>query len=145
MSFYDSINYQINLYKPKIQGFIDKTTAVINALRSNKDVVINTKELFLSLDTARQMAQTRFSNISKITEVDYQINFKKRILNEERILGELLHRDFEQCLIIFKNSVVDRFEKSSSLMLPKLAGLNDAIIDVRNAKSEFKTKYRFTR
>lgn len=145
MLFYDSINHQININRPKIQKFIDETTEAVYSLKNDKKAFINTRELILCLDTAKQMAKIRFSAISKITEVDYQINFKQRILNEERVLSGILNNEFEQCIKIFELPGEDKFEKCSSLIHPKLVELRKTLDDVRSAKVDFKKKYGFTR
>jgi hypothetical protein len=144
IAFYDSISYQINLTGPPIQRFLDKTGFALLELKSDPKAVIDIPELQLLLDSARRMNKIRLFSISKIVEIDSEINYKQRILSKETILMGLLKNEIPACLEIFAENTDDRQPRCSHLILPKLEKLREALDDVQKAKIEFKDKYRFT-
>jgi methylaspartate ammonia-lyase len=145
ISFYDSVNNQINITRPPIQKLIDNSTTVIYILRDDKNAVIDTAILWRLLDKAKRMSAIRIKSIEQITEVDESINYKQRILKEELLLKQLLANEIPESIEIFGEPGEDRYSRASHLLLPKLKELKRALNDVAAAKNEFKDKYNFTR
>jgi methylaspartate ammonia-lyase len=145
ISFYDSVNNQINVTRPPIQKLIDNSTTVVYILRDDKNAVIDTAILWRLLDRAKRMSDIRIKSIEQISEVDESINYKQRILKEELVLKQLLENEIPESINIFGETGQDRYSRASHLLLPKLKALKQALNDVAAAKDEFKDKYNFTR
>jgi hypothetical protein len=142
--FYDSVNIHINSTRPLIQLFLDKMTNALTIVKKDRQAALNTVELASYLDSARMMNMIRLSRIEKVTEVDHQIKYKSRVLNEGKILRRFLQEESTACIQVFGETGAGRFEKASALLLPRLQELKQALKVVELAKTEFKNKYGFT-
>ena len=101
ISFYDSVNNQINTTRAPIQKLIDNSTTVVYILRDDKNAVIDTPILWQLLERAKRMSDIRIKSIGQIAEVDESINYKQRILTEELLLKHLLENEITESIDIF--------------------------------------------
>lgn len=144
IAYYDSINLQIKITRPPIQKFLDKMTETFNKLKTNADIFIDTNELMTLLYSAKKMEYIRFENIDKIKEVDTQIHYKQKVLKTETILQGFLKHECPKCIEIFVSKSTNRYNKSSSIILPKLKLLKQSLNTLEQTQIEFRNKYNFS-
>lgn len=144
IAFYDSINHEINLARPSTQRFIDNTTETLSKIKNDKYIKVNTAELKVQLESvkAKNIATLKF--MEKITEVDTDINYKKKTVNYIKILDTLLNNEFKACLIVIEQNQDNRFEDCENILRPRLMQLKSALLDYAETKIEFKNKYQFS-
>jgi hypothetical protein len=139
--FYDSVNKQIALGKPKQQEFIDKLTTSLLTIRENKNAIIDTKELQALFDLAKTTNEERQRNLEMISEFDTDLNYKEFVMDYFKSYNGLYQDEIPKAIKIFGEKSEDRFERVGNLLMPKLKLTKQKELALKQAQSDFKAKY----
>jgi hypothetical protein len=139
--FYDLVNKQIALGIPKQQGFIDKLTSSLLTIRDNKNAVIDTKELQALFDLAKTTNEERQIDLEKISEFDTDLNYKSVTMDYFKSYNGLYQDEIPKAIKIFGEKSDDRFERVGNLLMPKLKITKQKELLLKQAQTDFKTKY----
>jgi len=139
--FYDSVNKQIALGKPKQQEFIDKLTTSLLTIRENKNAIIDTKELQALFDLAKTTNEERQRNLEMISEFDTDLNYKGFVMDYFKSYNGLYQDEIPKAIKIFGEKSEDRFERVGNLLMPKLKLTKQKELALKQAQSDFKAKY----
>jgi hypothetical protein len=71
--------------KSRQQAFINQTQKELEKIKDNNEVKVDTKYLRELLDSAKEANRLSYSEISKLQEVDEQINIREKALNEIQV------------------------------------------------------------
>lgn len=139
--FYDLVNKQITLGKPKQQEFIDKLTASLLTIRDNKNAVINTKELQSLFDLAKASNEERQKNLENISEFDSDLKYKKMTMDYFRSYNGLYDNEMPKAIKLLGEQSEERFERVGNLLIPKLKIIKQKELALKQAQNDFKAKY----
>ena len=144
IKFYDSINHQINLTRPLQQKFIDKLYECMSQVKDDNMALVDTAELYRDLDSAKISNLFRLKMIKNIHEVDHDINYKNKIIISVDLLTRYYNNEFDKCIKVLGSNQQDKFESCQALMVPPLTELKKDLDEIEQAKTDFKSKYKFT-
>lgn len=113
-------------------------------MKQNKNIIIDTFQLFKLLDSAKDMNRIRLKSIENIIEVDPELNYKNKIVNHVKSVSFYYDNAFRECIQILGSTSIDRYDKSRSLMMPALLDLKLQLNEIQTTKNDFKNKYNFT-
>lgn len=121
--------------------FFGKATDLLGQVKYNNDVVIDTKELELLLDSATKANETQIGLINLAEEPDQSIRYKEKALRYIMMLKELYNNQFPQLITIFNSKEGNRFERSQKLILAKMSEMSKAMYECHDAGVELVEKY----
>jgi hypothetical protein len=138
---YGFIHSSFVFSKEAQQKFIDKAAEALNAVKYNKDAVIETKELNQLLDSARLANQSRLPMINAAEEMDDDIKYKAKVSYYVTLLDTLYNNQFKDFIKILDSKSEDRFDRSSQLLLAPLKELDKAGKACSEAGEQIRSKY----
>ena len=127
------------------QKLISALTADALLVQQNSNSKINTDELKRLLFKTRVLNQLYFEHINSLKEIDYEINLKKKVLDENLLYKSLLSDQFPYMIWVLKSNDKNRLSKISKVFNE---GLRDEIKTVQTislkADADFAKKYRIS-
>lgn len=123
------------------QKFLDKSTEALRKIIADKNVVIDTKELSILLDSAKLANQNRLPLINQADEIDQDIKYKEKVLRYVNFLDTLYNNEFKEFIQILAIEGENRGENISKLLTPKMLKLEELGKACNLAGEEIRSKY----
>jgi hypothetical protein len=131
-------------FKASQQEFVDKLTEDLNRMQQNNNAMIDTKKLRELLNKAKQANQVSTEHIKNTTEIDNEINLRRKALDENELFKSLYENEFDKIITAIENKEPDKLNKA----IHSLSAREDEIKKVqsasRQADDEFTKKYNIS-
>src|SRR5688572_27476851 len=118
--------------------FFGEATELLDQLRKNNDVEIDTKKLELLLDSSKIANESQMNIINLADEPDPVIGYKGKALKFVKIVKELYDNQFPQLISILNSKTENKFEKSQALLMSKMNEMSKAMHECHDAGQELR-------
>lgn len=139
--FYNTINNQLEQYKPIQQKLIDKLTTALIALKEDDNAKIDIQELSDLLEQSRTVCIQEQKIVENLTEFDNGINLKQKALSYIQIFHQSYQNEIPASIRIFSDNEGNKFERAKNVLLPIFRLIKEREIEMNKALGDFENKY----
>ena len=100
--------------------------------------MVNTRELELSLDSAKSACETRISILNAADEIDEEIKYKAKALDFAYKVASLYKNEFPLLIKILNSKSTNRFDESQKLLLDKMEEMQKVMYECHDAGEAFR-------
>jgi hypothetical protein len=122
-------------------NFFGKATELLGVIKNDKSALVNTRELELSLDSAKSACETRVSILNAADEIDEEIKYKAKALDFAYKVASLYKNEFPLLIKILNSKSTNRFDESQKLLLDKMKEMQKVMYECHDAGEAFRQKY----
>lgn len=140
-AFYDSLHQYTASNREMQQRLINRTAETLLTIKNDAYADIDVKGLHLLLDSALRSNKEVEQKIERLTEVDNEIDYKKKTLEYIRLFNNLYEREMKNYLLLLSLKGEDRYEKGAALMLPRLKEIKEKEEVYKAAQETFLARY----
>jgi hypothetical protein len=122
-------------------NFFGKAVELLGVIKNDKSALVNTRELELSLDSAKSACETRISILNAADEIDEEIKYKAKALDFAYKVASLYKNEFPLLIKILNSKSTNRFDESQKLLLDKMEEMQKVMYECHDAGEAFRQKY----
>ena len=137
---YSLIVSSFNLTKDAHQKLIDRYSESLNAIKNDEDTLIDTKGLYILLDSAKLTNQKSSSMVNLAGEIN-DTKYKETALKYINLLDKLYNNELKKYIVVLANQSKDRYEKSSKLLFSRQEELEKLDEKFSYAANQVRTMY----